>query len=705
MLRRRTFCVFLVAFVLLWTGTALWLVPQVIEAAYAGRSVEIVNSLISGQAAHPLSHYQMLWKAIALRISVLLIAVGILGLGIVRFGPLLIAKGGRLLGMPSAIPVSRRDFILIALFFGLMTGFGEAVVAAVRQLIQPMPGWQYTWEVVWLAPLANGVSFAVLSIVLLLILGVLGRKTPPLQLTFLVALLGAYLLLRLLGIGLTPLAALLLGAGLTLTLMRLVLRAPTVLLGRTRKYVGIMVPLIGVLGVGQSVWSRPSQQDMGPVPEQLRPIPNVLLLVLDTVRAHSLSLHGYERSTSPFLEQLARIGTVFEYAIAPSSWTLPSHATLFTARHPHEHEATAEQPLDDTFPTLAEQLRNHGFETAGFVANLGWTQSATGIGRGFTVYQDHVFSLSMFATNSSILRTVHRWLRLSRWSPAWEMLANEAKSAPEISAAFLAWADQRDQPDRPFFAFLNYMEAHDPYVPHPELPGAFGTRYIRASRHGARNPAIRQPLIDLYDGEILYLDTELQSLFARMAERELLDNTLVIVTSDHGEEFAENQAEVAGHGVSLFMSSIRVPLVMVLPPHVPQGMRVAKPVSLRDIPATVLELVGINNTVFPGQSLSGYWASRPETHAAPRAPAYAQLNAKPWLPAWAPAHRGGITSVVLDDLHYIRSEDGLEQVYRYTSDPFEQHDLSASLGEATLGRLRGSLQAIHVDDTPSGAAR
>ena len=129
--------------------------------------------------------------------------------------------------------------------------------------------------------------------------------------------------------------------------------------------------------------------------EQGRPIPteapNVLLIVMDTVAAEHLALYGYERPTSPAIEELARRGSRFDAALSASSWTLPSHASMFTGRWPHELSVGWRTPLDAAAPTVAEFLRARGYATAGFIANMSYCAADSGLGRGYTVYRDYIF--------------------------------------------------------------------------------------------------------------------------------------------------------------------------------------------------------------------------------------------------------------------------------------------------------------------------
>src|SRR5262249_40669285 len=234
----------------------------------------------------------------------------------------------------------------------------------------------------------------------------------------------------------------------------------------------IVTPLLAV-----SIWAGDRLKEWR---EATRPLPSassphVLWIVLDTVAADHLSLHGYGRPTSPTLESLARRGVRFDRVQAPSSWTLPSHASFFTGRWPHELSAGWLTPLDATHPTLAEHLGSQGYATAGFIANLFYCGADTGLERGFTRYQDYIFpGLSAFKPAALVdrpvegLRAIHRFVRerasLSFFPELIELFdAGNRKPAPVVDREFLDWLSRRRQPERPFFAFLNFYDVHYPY--------------------------------------------------------------------------------------------------------------------------------------------------------------------------------------------------------------------------------------------------
>ncbi|MGH7657200.1 MAG: sulfatase, partial [Gemmatimonadales bacterium] len=308
--------------------------------------------------------------------------------------------------------------------------------------------------------------------------------------------------------------------------------------------------------------------------------PNILLIILDTVRASSLSLYGYDQPTTPGLDQRAKRGAVFDRALSTTSWTLPSHASMFTGRYPYNFPASWEIPLGSEFPTLAEVLQEHGYATGGFVANLLYTQRESGLARGFIHYEDFRVSREQLKESTALGQRIYEWQ--GGWVSA--KRAYDRKPGEEVSSSFLRWVDQTR--DAPFFAFLNYYDAHVPY----RAPQPWRDRF----KTGRRDR-------DRYDASIAFLDQEIDGLLEELQARGHLENTIVVLTSDHGELFGEHGLE--GHGNGLYDPTLHVPLVIWYPPVVQTGRRIERPVTLRDLPATLLDLAGIANHPLGGTSL------------------------------------------------------------------------------------------------------
>jgi arylsulfatase A-like enzyme len=424
------------------------------------------------------------------------------------------------------------------------------------------------------------------------------------------------------------------------------------------------------------------REDIAGLPGPPESAPNVLLIVLDTVRSQSMSLYGYERATTPFLKSLADEGVVFQLAIAPCSHTLPTHATLFTGRFQYETGANWSTPLGPKFPTLAEVLSSRGYATAGFVANTYVCNTMSGLARGFGRYEDQITFVGKFFNSSPLIRFAlkQNWVR--KLIGYRDLLGR--KRVNRITDDFLQWFD-RIPGGRPFFAFLNYYDAHQPYLSPEEFDGMFGPTELLGTYLGRYNHGVPcshdntsaeeiQALHNSYDAAIAYLDAGLKRLFGELERRNLLERTLVFVVSDHGEEFGEHS--VFGHGTDLHIQSIHVPLLLRYPASIPAGVAVDKPVSLRDVPATTMEILGLAETeTFPGRSLSRYWTGTDQSQSEPDESMLSELIYAPWDPEWAPVSKGDMKSLVTGEMHYIRNGDGTEEVYNIRADPEEQNNL------------------------------
>jgi|FLOH01.1.fsa_nt_gi arylsulfatase A-like enzyme len=344
--------------------------------------------------------------------------------------------------------------------------------------------------------------------------------------------------------------------------------------------------------------------------------PNVLLVVLDTVAASHLGSYGYERNTSPRLDQLASEGVLFEQHYAAAPWTLPSHASIFTSLHPNTHGAGWQKPrlADGTasvgtiayndYQTLAEELSFLGYDTCG-VSEKAWLSAESGLTQGFESYWD--FSNLPFDESFLLPRVFHRY----QAKLGWPITKPTDKGGAQVVNQALAWLGgnrARDE-DRPFFLFLNLNEAHDPYNPPPGyrekfLPDGFSLTATyppllrsdvmlhREVLQGVTTISTAEMVLfkALYDAEILYQDTLLGQLLDGLQSIGQKENTIIIITSDHGEEFGEIEGRV-GHQLSLSDSLLHVPLVIRYPALLPAGRRVSSMASTLDIFPTILAIL------------------------------------------------------------------------------------------------------------------
>ncbi len=590
------------------------------------------------------------------------------------------------------------DMLVFIICFSAVTGVGEVVFPIARHMISGDPVYVRSYEI-W-APLVT--DLAIIGVAGLLALPVVMRLSRPMAIRVTCAVLGSVGFLsilclesRLILSRIHFIPKLILAVSLAIAVQRLIARRTQGFERLVRCTTVVLVLLVATVAVTVGCWRRFNENKIiANLPNPPKSAHNVLLIVLDTVRAESMSLYGYERSTTPFLKSLAEQGAVFQWAIAPCSWTLPTYASLFTGRFQYETGVNWSTPLGPTYPTLAEVLSSLGYATAGFVANT-FCDTWSGLARGFAHYEDQITFGGKLAGSSPLIRFAlkQNWVR--QLIGYRDLLGR--KRAYRITDDFLRWLDRAPN-GHPFFASLNYLDAHQPYLPPADFAERFGPtdrlgtylgRYMHDVPCSPSNttPEEIQAMRNAYDAAIAYLDADLNRLFGELRRRDLLDQTLVILVSDHGEEFGEHST--FGHGHDLQIPSIRVPLILRLPSIVPDNVTVQKPVTLRDIPATVIGLLGLpDEGLIPGRSLSRHWANADSRESEPGESILSELIHAPRDPEWTPVSKGDMKSLVTDDMHYIRNGDGSEEVYDLRHDPAERNDL--------IQTTRGAKAAAHA---------
>jgi arylsulfatase A-like enzyme len=323
--------------------------------------------------------------------------------------------------------------------------------------------------------------------------------------------------------------------------------------------------------------------------------PPTLLITLDTVRRDHVSCYGYGRRTTPHLDAFAAKSTLFQNALATSSYTLSSHASLFTGLLPSEHGAhripydlpLAKRMKDFALPasqdTLAEALRRRGYRTGAIAANAAYLGEWTGLQQGFEYYRvPRNWRTPYWPVSMAVL--VRLFPALSPPSFA----KHSIFSASAVTDSAIEWF--RKLNGRPSFLFLNYMEAHAPYRP----PSPYDRRFLPdGAGWSLLPPAHRPPDLKvlpgpqqlrlqeaLYDGEIAFLDAEVGRLLDSLAASGMLDPMLVVITSDHGEYFGEHG--LLEHGLELYEEVLRIPLIVKLPGQT-EGTEVTALTSLQDL--------------------------------------------------------------------------------------------------------------------------
>jgi arylsulfatase A-like enzyme len=412
--------------------------------------------------------------------------------------------------------------------------------------------------------------------------------------------------------------------------------------------------------------------------------PNVLVIIVDALRADHLSTYGYGRGTSPYVTNLAGQGVLFRNAIAAAPWTLPSHASILTGRLPDE--TGADRPdgcLDRSLPTLAEAFRQRGYRTAAFSANWWFFARRLGFGRGFLHFEDFTSITSAVAQTNLGQRIQNLLLKL-------RVLDAAIGRAPaeQINSHVLRWLDRGKGP---FFIVTNYMDVHEPYLPPLDCLHRFsrlarpaGQVFIGNPRMDHLSPAEIQNEMDAYDASIYCLDGQIAALIRALQERQLMRNTIVVFISDHGDGFGEHG--LMSHGNSLYRELIHVPLIMA-GPGIPSGMVVQRPASLTWLAPTLLSLTNRASQSFSGPAMNLGWNGG----AQPTWPDPVSELAQMYQDPNGFNYTGALVSVVTSKWHLIVGGRKGEELYAGGDDNAEAHNLAAD-NAAVAQMLKGKLQ-------------
>jgi len=418
--------------------------------------------------------------------------------------------------------------------------------------------------------------------------------------------------------------------------------------------------------------------------------PDVIILVIDALRADHLSCEGYQRDTTPAIDRFAEDSVRFTQAISQSTFTGCSIASVFTGRYPYHHglfwgsltnagnETISAHILGEGEVTLAEILKQHGYNTGAWFQNR-MLRQGLGFDQGFDVYN--------------------------------EQRGPKQGSIVKISRQFLAWVVAPGLRDRPFFAYLHVLDLHDPYRPPPPFDTRYGSfadvysekdlshsgAFLHDVEEGRRelSKAELDQLIALYDGQLRFVDNEIGRFLRQLRDANLYERSLIILTADHGDGFMEHG--FLSHSRAPYDELCRVPLIIKFPDQRHAGKVVASQVRLIDIMPTVLDVVGINN------------GKRPGMDGASLVPLTAGL---PWFQVRKTDDRLAITEILLKgerltvavrDGHYkfIMRQGEPDEFYDLDRDPSETTNLAGS-GAPTEKRLRD--QALRVIEESSRRA-
>ncbi len=365
-------------------------------------------------------------------------------------------------------------------------------------------------------------------------------------------------------------------------------------------------------------------------------VKNVVLISIDTCRADHLSAYGFNRNTTPRIDAVARDGVLFQEALTPVPLTSPAHSSMFTGTYPPTHGVRLNNGvrLSDSNVTLAEILREAGFQTAAFVGGFP-LDPQFGLNQGFDTYDAEFTKVSESASTHS------------------------ERSAEEVSRPALLWLDEHK--DKPFFLFLHYFDPHLPYEP----PEPFRSSFVD----------------DPYAGEIAYVDGWIGQIVDRLRALGAYDDTLIIITGDHGESLGDHGEK--SHGFFVYQATQHVPLV-IRAPHGVKGRRFEGRVSLVDLMPTVLDLAGMKIPErVEGTSLRG--GLEGASAQDPRRPLYCEsLEATQF-------ECSALHALVSGSWKYIRAPR--PELYDLSRDPAESHNVIEN-EQATAERLRDHLEEM-----------
>lgn len=492
-------------------------------------------------------------------------------------------------------------------------------------------------------------------------------------------------------------------------------------------YVGVSVALVGWTGT-RSEKRLAEELSAGAAAAER---PNVLLVVIETTRADHVGCYGYERETTPNIDQwMANQGVTFEAATVQAPFSGPSKASIATGRYPHSHGVRDHPqllPYDET--TLAEALKARGYVTAGVGAGA-WEDPQYGYHQGFDAFNSITVSYDLgnfwpFVTTFRLSLNV-----LAPWytDPEERITTVGAERAVDMAGQ---WMQSKYEAGVPFFMHLEFNEPHAIYEPPPPFDTRFGPTpagkaFMSEMKNGAvgtgvsryeyeslgKPPEVLEQTIALYDGEIAYVDHSLGRLFEAMSSAGYIESTIIVVTADHGENFGEH--DVYFCHTFLYDPAVRVPLLIRYPQGGLPASRVSGPVELIDIYPTVLELVGL-----PADSRTLDGVSLLDSVEAGKSKSPAFTESRFYHPSFArykhyrlevPGDEGKWRSVRRGDLKLIRIPTlaGIEwELYDLASDPEEKVNLTGRFAvedtlravlEEWMAQGEVSSQPVSIDD-------
>jgi len=459
-----------------------------------------------------------------------------------------------------------------------------------------------------------------------------------------------------------------------------------------KKYCAIvmlfLLASVAVLSWGKAT-AKPDNDSQLPAAEK----PNVILIIMDATRVDHLSCYGYERKTTPHIDEFAKESVLYTKAYSAASWTLPSIASILTGLYPGAHGAHRVEKADNIFSanklaedniTLAEILAQSGYETAG-VVSAEFLVREYGLHQGFNYFDDTIyiyfFALSAFRP----LSFFNLFIPIADY--LWANGLYGGRVADQINTSVFSWLDQNIK-KAPFFLLIHYIEPHDPYLSEElgisknAIPEQTRKKYANRtvnytelersliySVQAGENPLLPEEkalLVNNYDREINLLDKKIDQLLTKLKEKNLYDNSLIIITADHGESFGEHDLML--HGVMLYEDNIHIPLLIKYPFAEKRKGIVNEPVSLTGLAPTILS-----------------YAKIPVPKPIQGSPFYDLASQKIVAqnfrdPSWGKREEfkrfdQDLISLIDGDFKIIKSMGGENQLYNIKIDPQEQKNL------------------------------
>lgn len=441
--------------------------------------------------------------------------------------------------------------------------------------------------------------------------------------------------------------------------------------------------------------------------------PNIILIVMDTARAANFSCYGYPETTTPNIDKIAKEGTLYQYAISPSTWTLPSHVSLFTGLYTSEHGVTGLDPatthLSQDYMTIAQFLSKCGYQTIGY-SNNPWISKLFGLTKGFDFFKlmlnDRMFfdedlleisdTVSKLENQNGVKKYVELVKIISKNRNRFKNFINAAyykfsvspirylfrdDGAKETTKQVIDWINKRGT-SKPFFLFINYMECHAEYIPpkkyRPKNINLFDVFKLNRNPLDYLFGKIEMPdngydkLEALYNGEYRYLDSKIGELYKSLKDNKLLDDTVLIITSDHGENLGEHN--LLGHTFSAYNTLLHVPLIIRYPPLFPANEKITSEVQSLDIFETIRSIVDTKTKIITSgkciipknisNKIRPLFSEYPG-HIVSQLKKYNRQNDCNF----------SLSTVQISKYKYIRSSKGVDELYDLEADPGENYNI------------------------------